>query len=109
MRIETPVQPPVSSQGSRRRGTTYVLVLNWNGWRDTVESVRSAMRLKDRPSEILVIDNGSSDDSEERIRERCPETPFLQTGENLGYAGGNNMGIRHALSRGADYIWLLNN
>jgi GT2 family glycosyltransferase len=74
-----------------------------------LESVQSAARLKDRPFEIVVIDNGSTDDSERRIRELCPGVPLLQTGENLGYAGGHNVGIRHALSNGADYVWLLNN
>jgi GT2 family glycosyltransferase len=56
-----------------------------------------------------VVDNGSSDGSEEIIRRHFPDFELLQTGSNLGFAGGNNVGIRHALDSGADYVWLLNN
>jgi GT2 family glycosyltransferase len=55
------------------------------------------------------VDNGSTNDSVARIRAAHPETLLLESGENLGFAGGNNIGIRHALARGADYLWLLNN
>lgn len=58
---------------------------------------------------LLVIDNGSSDDSMDRIRSECPGVELLETGANLGYAGGNNVGIRHALAAGADYVCILNN
>lgn len=87
----------------------YILVLNWNGWRDTVECVESCLRISHPNLKVLIIDNGSSDDSESRLRERFPQLEFLQNGENLGYAGGNNAGIRYALRRGAQYVWLLNN
>jgi len=56
-----------------------------------------------------VVDNGSTDDSITRIRSARPETLLLESKINLGFAGGNNIGIRHALADGADYIWLLNN
>jgi GT2 family glycosyltransferase len=57
----------------------------------------------------VVVDNGSSDDSAKRLRAQYPEVQVIETGKNLGFAGGCNLGIRHALAEGADYIWLLNN
>lgn len=86
-----------------------IVILNWNGWKDTVECVESCRRQTYGNYRILIVDNGSSDGSERILRERFPQTELLQTGRNLGYAGGNNAGIRHALAQGAEYIWLLNN
>jgi hypothetical protein len=56
-----------------------------------------------------VVDNGSTNDSIVRIRAAHPDIVLLESKENLGFAGGNNMGIRHALAHGADFVWLLNN
>jgi GT2 family glycosyltransferase len=58
---------------------------------------------------VLVLDNGSTDSSVQRIREKHPEVEIMELGENLGFAKGNNAGIRAALERGAEYVWLLNN
>ena len=87
----------------------YIIILNWNGWRDTLECVESCLKLTYNNYCILLVDNGSSDNSETILRERFPDIPIIQTGSNLGFAGGNNIGIRHALEHGSDYIWLLNN
>jgi len=87
----------------------FVIILNWNGWKDTLECLSSLEDLDYPAHEVVVVDNGSTDGSEEKIREAYPDIVVLQTGENLGFAGGNNAGIRHALGRGADHVWLLNN
>jgi len=87
----------------------FIIVLNWNGKDDTFECLRSLQKLGYPNFETVVVDNGSTDGSEEAIRASFPAVCFIQTGRNLGYAGGNNVGIKHALSHGADYIWLLNN
>jgi GT2 family glycosyltransferase len=87
----------------------YVVILNWNGHADTVECVRSCLKITYEPVRILVVDNGSSDGSERLLRSEFPEIEVIQTGANLGFAGGNNVGIRHALDHGADYVLLLNN
>jgi GT2 family glycosyltransferase len=87
----------------------FVVVLNSNGWADTRECLTSLRRLDYENRVVVVVDNGSSDDSEVRIRRDFPEATVLQAGENLGFSRGNNLGIRHALTRGAAFVWLLNN
>jgi len=58
---------------------------------------------------VLVIDNGSSDESVAEIRRAFPDINLLETGKNLGYAGGNNAGIMYAMNEQAEFILLLNN
>lgn len=87
----------------------YVVVLNWNGWRDTIQCL-NALAAVDYPNlHIVVVDNGSTDGSVEQIRRAHPQTIVLETGKNLGFAGGNNPGIQYALRQNADFVWLLNN
>jgi hypothetical protein len=89
--------------------SVWVLVLNWNNWQITIECLTSLQSLEYDNFKILILDNGSTDDSVERIRERFPKLELMELGANLGFAGGNNPGIRAALEGGADYVWLLNN
>ena len=85
-----------------------VVVLNWNGWQDTVSCLAS-LQLQDYPNfNLLVVDNGSTDGSADQIKKAMPSVELLQTGANLGFGGGCNEGMRRALARGADYIWLIN-
>jgi GT2 family glycosyltransferase len=87
----------------------YVVVLNWNGWRDTIRCL-DALALGTYPDlHVVVVDNGSTDDSVEELRRAYPKLSLLETGQNLGFAGGSNPGIRHAIKQNADFIWLLNN
>lgn len=86
-----------------------IILLNWNGKKDTLECLSSLQKLTYPNFEILIVDNGSTDDSVAAFQKEHPSLPIIQTFSNLGYAGGNNAGIDHALKRGADYILLLNN
>lgn len=135
-----------------------IIVLNWNGWRDTIECLESLQRITYPNYQIIVVDNGSTDDSMDKIKawargkiwvdskffkydahtkpvhyleydsqiiaefsgdperkakfESIPynrKLIFVQTRENLGYAGGNNVGIMYALYNGVDYVLPLNN
>lgn len=89
--------------------SVFIIVLNWNGWQDTAACIESCRRLTYPGARIIVVDNGSTDGSETILRERFPNVEVIQAGGNLGFAGGNNVGIRRALTEGADYVWLLNN
>lgn len=87
----------------------YVIVVNWNNWRETLECLARLIPLGYRGARILVVDNGSHDNSEAYIRDRYPDIDVLQTGANLGYGGGNNAGIELALGERCEYVWILNN
>lgn len=96
-------------QEERHEPVVYVVLLNWNNWSDTAHCLRSVARLTYDCVETVVVDNASSDDSVARIRHAFPHVTMLVSGKNRGFAGGCNLGISHALERGADYVWLLNN
>jgi GT2 family glycosyltransferase len=82
----------------------HAVVVSWNGREDTLACLASLGALP-----VVCVDNGSTDGSPAAIRERFPHVELLETGVNLGFAGGNNVGIRRALERGADWVLLLNN
>lgn len=133
----------------------YIVILNWNGWRDTIECLETVFRLNYTNFQIVICDNDSQDGSVEKIvdwtqgfesvsissdhplhslsfpniakpikleilsREQAESTrkipnsspiALIKTGGNLGFAGGNNVGLRYVLQQNdADYVWLLNN
>ncbi len=100
---------PWTAGTGRRTPAVTVVVLNWCGEADTAECLRSLVAATHDALTVLLVDNGSPDGSGERLRRAFPELPFLQTGKNLGYTGGNNRGIAWALARGADHVVILNN
>jgi len=85
------------------------IVLNWCGEEDTAACLESLGASTYKRLTVLLVDNASPDRSGARLHERFPNIPFLQTGSNLGYTGGNNAGIRWALERGTDYVLVINN
>lgn len=128
-----------------------IVLLNWNGWRHTLDCLESLFRLDYPRYTVIVCDNNSSDGSMQRFRgwaagtqpaggprtpelralaepvakpidcrvldrpaaessERLHQVPLtlIQTGANLGFGAGCNVGVRHALAQGADFVWLLN-
>lgn len=132
----------------------YVLLVNWNGWQDTIECLESLLRLDAPEYRVIVCDNDSQDGSLDKIKAwaagtlpppptvpalaglTSPAVPkpltwteydrrqaetggdpaldprliLIRTGANLGFAGGNNVGLRYLLARGDfSYVWLLNN
>jgi len=86
-----------------------LIILNWNGKHDTIECLKSLQQLSYQNFEILVVDNGSTDGSVACFRQELPEVSVAENNTNLGFAEGNNVGIRWAIRRGADYVLLLNN
>jgi GT2 family glycosyltransferase len=86
-----------------------VLILTWNRRDDVLRCVASLARLTYANYLAVVIDNGSTDGTVAALRQRSPDLQILENRQNLGYAGGNNVGIRWALQREADYVLIINN
>jgi len=132
-----------------------IIILNWNGWQDTIECLESVYQIDYPDYEVIVVDNASTDNSIEKIKEYCEgkihvDSKFLKyknenkpievfeltseevikfkkidkkieslpsnkklilikSPENLGFAGGNNVGIKFTLKSGCDFILILNN
>lgn len=89
--------------------SVWVIILNWNGPDDTVECVESCLKIDYERFQILIVDNHSVDDSVQIFQRRFPDIPLIVNEENVGYAGGNNIGIKYAMNHSADYVLLLNN
>ncbi len=87
----------------------FIIVLNWNG-RHHLQDCLSSLSSLDYPSyKILLVDNNSRDESVLFVKSNYLHVNIIQNDRNLGFAEGNNIGIRYALSQGAEYIILLNN
>jgi GT2 family glycosyltransferase len=97
-----------------------IIILNYNGGKDTLQCLNSCYQLPVfAPSSgrgaisyqlsITIVDNNSRDNSVREIKKRFPQVKIIENNENLGFAEGNNGGIRQALKEGSDYVLLLNN
>ena len=87
----------------------YVIVLTCNGKDDTLECLKSLQQVTYSNVRLLLVDNASTDRTVEAVEERFPGVEVISNQSNLRFAGGNNIGIRYALDRGAEYVLLLNN
>jgi hypothetical protein len=117
-----------------------IVIVNWNGWQDTLECLRSVLAASYPSVEIVVLENGSSDDSWPQLVQFCeraavrhhiiecdaqgtinaagihpPENSqgttvhLIRSWENLGFCGGNNLGMAYGAGQGCDYLVVLNN
>ena len=88
----------------------FIIILNFNGREFILQCLDSAKKLRadGYNLETLVVDNVSTDDSVELIKQNYPDLRLLVNKENLGFAEGNNVGIRYALENGADFVLILN-
>jgi GT2 family glycosyltransferase len=95
---------------------TYIIILNYNGWKDTIECLNSLSCIQE-DCKIVLIDNKSTDDSIDKLekwiqnqKELSSNLIFIKSSENNGYAAGNNIGIKYVESQeDAQFIWILNN
>lgn len=86
-----------------------VVLINWNGAGDTLATLDSLDGVQGLDLWPLVVDNGSTDDSVARLRQRRPDLEVVETGRNLGFAGGNEVGIHRALEDpSTGWVLLLN-
>lgn len=86
-----------------------VIILNWNGKADTEECLLALKKVDYSVFNIILVDNGSQDDSVAYFRQKFPEIKVIANNKNLGFAEGNNIGFREAIKHGAEYVLLLNN
>lgn len=87
-----------------------VVVLNWNGEKYISETLKSVNELDIQGIELLkiVVDNDSSDNSFSLIKKHYVDWEVIVNPTNLGYAAGNNTGIRFALANKCNLVWMLN-
>jgi GT2 family glycosyltransferase len=87
----------------------HAIVLSWNGREDTLRCLESLTRVEYSGLAIVCVDNGSADGTQQAVRNRFPQVVLIEAGANLGYSGGNNLGLRYALEQGARWVTLVNN
>ena len=86
-----------------------VVIVRWNQFDDTRETLESASNIRYPNYFVVVVDNGSSDGYSDILKESFSDVHFIIKTENLGFAGGANLGIHDALEKGTEYILFLNN
>ena len=82
-----------------------IITINYNGLRDTSELIKT-LPLEDDSIEVIVVDNASKEDEASMIQQRYPRVKVIRSTENLGFAGGNNLGIQAAHGK---YLFFINN
>ena len=86
----------------------FVIILTYNGRRWIEECLKSVLASGLNGQRVLVVDNASTDGTPEMVRQQFPQVRLRQNDRNLGFAAGNNVGIKLALDEGAEYVMLLN-
>jgi GT2 family glycosyltransferase len=86
-----------------------IILLNYNNWQDTLDCVKSLKASEVSEANILIIENFSSDDSYMKLSKEFPLIKILRMEKNLGFTGGNNVGIKYAVENKYEYAILLNN
>ena len=94
---------------SKTPSSVAVILVNWNGYDLTKRCLQSLEKVSYTNHSVIIVDNASEDDSYEKLKNEFKAPLFLRNEENLGFTGGNNIGISYALEKGFDYILLLNN
>ena len=87
-----------------------IIILNWNGYVDTIECLESLQKIDYQNYEVIIVDNASSGDDVKILKDRFGDyVHIIANSRNDGFPGGCNIGMRYALERGTDYLLLLNN
>ena len=82
-----------------------IITINYNGLKNTCELI-DTLPLEDKSIEVIVVDNASAQDEATTIEEQYPQVKVIRSKENIGFAGGNNLGIKAAQGK---YLFFLNN
>jgi GT2 family glycosyltransferase len=86
-----------------------IVIVNWNQQALTEECFNSLQKVKYLNFKVILVDNGSIDGSIEYLMKKFPKNHYILSKKNLGFSGGNNLGIKYALDEGFEYVYLLNN
>ncbi len=103
------MKPPSGKNTNLAPPLVWILLVNWNGKKDTLACLASLHKVTYQPLHILVIDNASTDDSVKAIQTEFPEVEILANPRNERFARANNQGMQMALQAGAELVLLLNN
>ena len=106
MQLEIYTSSTRKHSGTMEYPLVSIITVNYNQTNVTRELLRSLRGITYPSVEVILVDNASADQSIESLAGEFPEIKYIQTGQNLGFAGGNNVGIKE--SKG-DYIFLVNN
>lgn len=89
-------------------GSVAAVLLSWNDAERVARLLERLLTLRPAPDRVLIVDNGSSDGTADRIAAACGECEVLRLDDNHGFAGAANRGIERAIGSGAEWVWLLN-
>lgn len=87
----------------------YIVIINYNNYQDTIECLESLKKINYKNFKIVIIDNNSSNKSVSKLEASYKEYKIIKLQENIGFAGGNNVGIKEAIDNYAQFVLLLNN
>ncbi|MCE7055963.1 glycosyltransferase family 2 protein [Algoriphagus sp. AGSA1] len=86
-----------------------IILVNWNGYAFTADCLRSLRKVDFQKFQVILVDNASKDQEGKKLKAEFPEIELVENTKNLGFAGGNNVGIKTALAAGYPHVMLLNN
>jgi GT2 family glycosyltransferase len=86
-----------------------IILVNWNGYGYTKACLDSLEKVTEPAFQVILVDNGSQNSEGEQLKAQFPQVHLIANQDNLGFAGGNNVGIRYALEQGFEQVLLLNN
>jgi GT2 family glycosyltransferase len=89
--------------------TVAIVLVNWNSFSLTADCIRSLHEMTAGSYDIIVVDNGSADGSGKQLKAAFNDIILIESDSNLGFTGGNNLGMQYALDHGYTYVFLLNN
>lgn len=95
---------------AKKQQSVAVIILNWNGFKDTSECIESVLDNDYKNFNIIIVDNGSKNNDPVNLKKRFgSKILILKSKKNLGYCGGNNLGALYAQKKGFSYFIILNN
>ena len=89
--------------------SVYIIILNWNGYEDTLECLQSVSKINFINYKIIIVDNGSDTDEIDKLVIDFPQVKLIKSKDNLGFSGGNNLALDYSIKAGCDFVLLLNN